>query len=76
MSKTYPTHRVSFCRITGQDDHGNDVLGKAREIGAVWARKNGKQGGILDLDLIPNELVNRQGVIFITPVASKDGDAQ
>lgn len=67
-----PLYRVSFARITGQDNQGNDKLGNAREIGAVWARKNGKAGGILSFDLIPIELTQRQGVIFLTPVGEDD----
>ena len=64
-----PLYRVSFSRIKGQDDQGNDVLGKPKEIGAVWPRKSAdKQGAILDLDIIPTELINRQGVIFLVPV--------
>src|SRR5688572_20611479 len=72
-----PMFRVTFSRIKGRDEHGNDVLASPREIGAIWSRKNGKAGGILDLDIIPTELVNRQGVIFIVPVDAKDeGGAQ
>ena len=67
-----PTFRVSFSRITGQDQEGNDVLARPKEIGAVWPRKNGKSGGILTLDLIPIELAQRQGVIFIVPVGDDD----
>jgi hypothetical protein len=63
-----PMFRVSFARITGKDGHGNDQLGKPKEIGAIWPRKNGKAGGILSLDLIPVELAQRQGVIFVVPV--------
>lgn len=63
-----PMFRVSFSRITGKDDKGEDVLGRAREIGAVWPRKDPTKGGILALDLIPVELTQRQGVIFLTPV--------
>ena len=44
-NKTRPTHRVSFARIIGQDENGNDKLGSTREIGAIWPRKNG--GGML-----------------------------
>lgn len=64
MSKK-PTHRVSFSRIIGTDDQGNDKLGYAREIGAIWPRGDDK-GGILRLDHIPVELTQHQGVIFIT----------
>lgn len=65
MEKKKPTHRVSFARINGTDANGNDQLGSAREIGAIWPRGNGK-GGILRLDHIPVELTRHQGVIFIT----------
>lgn len=72
-----PMFRVTFSRIIKKDEHGNDVLGSPREIGAIWSRKNGKTGGILNLDIIPTELVSRQGVIFIVPVDAKDeGGAQ
>ncbi|MEZ5938381.1 MAG: hypothetical protein R3C52_09180 [Hyphomonadaceae bacterium] len=52
-----PTHRVSFACIVGEDDDGNDKLGPAREIGAVWPRRNGK-GGILRFDHVPIELTS------------------
>lgn len=73
-TSTKPTHRVSFARITGQDDQGNDILGPAREIGAIWPRKNGKKGGIQKLDHIPVELTQHQGVIFALPVTQKPSD--
>lgn len=63
-----PLYRVSFSRITGQDRDGNDILGRPKEIGAVWPRRNGKSGGILQMDLIPIELTQRQGVLFIVPL--------
>lgn len=69
--KQRPIYRVSFARITGQDDKGNDQLGAAREIGAIWSRKNG--GAILRFDHIPVELTNHQGVVFIS---SNDIDEQ
>lgn len=64
-----PTHRVSFSRITGQDQDqdGNDILGSARQIGAIWARDNNK-GSILRLDHIPVEMTKHQGVIFVSLV--------
>ena len=68
-----PLYRVSFARITGQDGQGRDELTRPKEIGAVWPRKNGKQGGILQLDIIPIELTQRQGVIFLVPL---DGQNQ
>lgn len=68
-----PLFRVSFARITGQDRDGRDELSRPKEIGAVWPRKNGKQGGILQLDIIPIELTQRQGVIFLVPVEDQGG---
>jgi len=67
-----PMFRVTFSRITGKDDQGNDVLGRPKEIGAVWARKGGKVGGIMSLDIIPVELAQRQGVIFLLPVDAEE----
>lgn len=72
MSKTSETNRplfrVTFSRITGKDDEGRDQLTRPKEIGAVWPRKGDKKGGIVALDLIPVELSQRQGVIFLVPV--------
>lgn len=68
-----PTHRISFARILGQDDNGNDVLGSAREIGSVWPRKNGGSG-ILRFDHIPVELTRHEGVLFITEVQRADDE--
>lgn len=65
--KSKPSHRVSFARITGQDENGQDRLGAAREIGSVWPRQNGK-GSIIRLDFIPIELTQHQGVLFLSPV--------
>lgn len=65
--KIKPSHRVSFARIVGQDDNGQDRLGTAREIGSVWPRQNGK-GSIIRLDFIPIELTQHQGVLFLNPV--------
>jgi hypothetical protein len=73
-SNRRPMFRVSFARITGQDENGQDVLGKPREIGAIWPRKNGTSGGIMSLDIIPIELTQRQGVVFVTPVGDSDQD--
>ncbi|MGX5774991.1 hypothetical protein [Methylorubrum zatmanii] len=71
-----PLYRLTFARITGQDERGKDVLGRPKEIGAVWARKNGKAGGIVALDIIPIELTQRQGVLFLVPTDEIDGGAQ
>lgn len=70
-----PLYRVTFARITGQDRQGNDMLARPKEIGAVWPRKNGKKGGVLALDIIPIELTQRQGALFLVPVED-DGDSQ
>ena len=66
-----PLFRVTFSRIE-TDETGKDIVMKPKEIGAVWPRKNGKQGGILALDLIPIELTQRKGVLFILPVDGED----
>lgn len=63
-----PLFRVSFSRITGQDENGQDVLGKPREIGAAWQRTNGKKGAIIQLDIVPTDLANHNGVMFLVPV--------
>jgi len=66
-----PMFRVTFSRIIGQGDTGRDQLSRPKEIGAVWARKGDKQGAILSLDLIPVELAQRQGVIFLVPLSDR-----
>ena len=63
-----PLYRVTFSRVTGQDEHGNDVLARPKEIGAAWARKGDKKGAVISLDIIPTELINRNGVLFLVPV--------
>jgi uncharacterized protein (DUF736 family) len=63
-----PMFRVSFSRITGKNDQGNDTLGKPREIGAAWKRTNGKKGAIVQLDIVPTDLANHNGVMFLVPV--------
>lgn len=68
-----PLYRVTFSRITGKDNDGRDILSKPKEIGAVWRRKNDKAGGIVTLDLIPIELTQRQGVLFLVPVGEEGG---
>lgn len=68
---TKPLYRVTFSRITGKDQYGKDILSRPKEIGAVWARKGDKKGGVVNLDLIPIELTQRQGVLFLVPI---DGD--
>jgi len=67
-----PMFRVTFSRITGKDEQGRDILARPKEIGAVWARKGGKAGGIVALDIIPVELAQRQGVLFLVPLGNDD----
>ena len=67
MEKKKPTHRIAFARIIGIDEQGNEKLGSAREIGAIWPRGNDK-GGILRFDHIPVELTRHQGVLFVNDV--------
>lgn len=67
-----PLSRVTFSRITGQDEDGRDILARPKEIGAIWPRKNGKTGGIIQLDIIPIELTKRQGVLFLVPLDGGD----
>ncbi|MEA2902764.1 MAG: hypothetical protein QOI12_151 [Alphaproteobacteria bacterium] len=70
-----PLYRVTFSRITGKGDNGQDILARPREIGAAWARKGDKKGAIINLDLIPTDLLNRNGVIFLVPVDADDTSA-
>lgn len=67
-----PLYRVTFSRFIGKDQRGQDILSYPREIGAVWQRKETGKGAILELDLIPTDLVNRNGVIFLMP--NDDGE--
>ncbi len=66
-----PLYRVTFSRITGKDDNGQNILARPKEIGAAWARKGDKQGAIISLDIIPTDLVNRNGVLFLLPVQNE-----
>jgi hypothetical protein len=68
-SKNKPIYRVSFSSPTTDKD-GNAKLSQAAEIGAVFERKNGKQGAILRLKVVPANIA--EGVIFLTPVKSQD----
>ncbi|RDJ21074.1 hypothetical protein DWF00_07595 [Bosea caraganae] len=69
---TRPLYRVTFARIAGKDQSGKDILSRPKEIGAVWPRKGDKKGGVVSLDLIPIELTQRQGVLFLVPVDADD----
>ena len=75
-AKERPLFRVTFSRITGQDQEGKDILSRPKEIGAAWPRKNGKAGALINLDLIPIELTQRQGVLFLVPVDEDDQGGQ
>lgn len=55
-----PLYHISFSRITGTDDHGNDVLGRPKEIGAAWQRKGDKKGAIIQLDIVPHRSCHPQ----------------
>jgi hypothetical protein len=67
-----PLYRVTFSPITGKDQDGNDILARPREIGAAWARKGDKKGALITLDIIPTDLVSRNGVMFLVPVDAKE----
>lgn len=71
-NKERPLYRVTFSRITGTDDNGQQVLARPKEIGAAWSRKGDKKGAIISLDLIPTDLVSRNGVLFLVPVDRSD----
>lgn len=71
-----PLFRVTFSRVTGRDKQGRDILARPKEIGAAWARKGDKKGAILALDLIPTDLVNRNGVLFLVPVDNERSQQQ
>ena len=73
-NETKPLFRVTFSRITGKDADGRDLLGKPKEIGAIWPRKGNKKGGLLTFDILPIELTQRQGVVFILPVGGNQGE--
>lgn len=67
-----PLFRITFARVMGHDEDGRANLAKPKEIGAVWPRRSDKRGAILNFDLIPVELTQRQGVIFLLPVDDND----
>lgn len=64
-----PLFRVTFSSVKTDRD-GNDIVGKPREIGAAWPRRNGKKGAILSLDLVPVDFA--KGIIFLLPVDQAD----
>jgi hypothetical protein len=70
-----PLYRVSFSRIAGQDENGQDILSRPIEIGAAWKRKGDKQGAVINLDIIPTELIDRKGVLFLVPLSDKQAAA-
>lgn len=65
-AKQKPIYRVKFCRVVGSDEAKKDQLGKAVEIGAVWARREASKGAILKLDIVPQDLSS--GVVFLDPI--------
>jgi hypothetical protein len=69
---TRPLYRVTFSPFSGQDENGKPIVGRPKEIGAVWPRKEGKTGGIISLDIIPVELTQRQGVLFLLPINQQE----
>lgn len=58
--KTRPSHRVSFAAFE-QGRDGENKLGNAREIGAIWPRKDREGEGILRFDHTPQQ----EGVYFV-----------
>jgi len=72
-AKNRPTHRLSFARITGADENGQDRLSPKREIGSVWPRKNASSS-IIRLDFVPIELTQHQGVLFLEPIRASNAE--
>lgn len=60
--KQRPSHRVSFSAFE-RDRDGKRKLGNAREIGAIWPRRD-KEGGILRFDHTPEQ----DGIYFVNEV--------
>ena len=76
-SNPKPLYRVSFSRFTGKDNEGKDILGRPKEIGAAWKRKGDKQGAIIQLDIVPTDLMNHNGVMFLVPTeTANNGGSQ
>lgn len=64
MSKKQPLYRVSFCSPTSETDNdGKPKLSNAVEIGAVWGRAGDKDGAIMRLNIVPQNMAD--GVIFL-----------
>lgn len=64
MSKMQPLYRVSFCSPTNElDKDGKPKLSNAVEIGAVWKRSGEKDGAIMRLNIVPQNIAD--GVIFL-----------
>jgi hypothetical protein len=59
--KNYPSHRITFSEKK-LDANGNTKLGQPVEVGVIWPRKEGKQGGIIDWHVSPKKLGD--GVYF------------
>lgn len=63
--KKRPSHRISFAAFE-QGRNGQNKLGNAREIGAIWPR-DGKEGeGILRFDHTPQQ----EGVYFVRDLSA------
>lgn len=65
--KEGPVYRVCFAPFKSSGEDGKERLGYSREVGAVWPRRGGKPGAVLRFDIIPVELVRREGVLFLFP---------
>lgn len=57
--KTYPIQTVTFSEQS-IDGQGKTSLGQPATVAAVWARRNGKKGGILSWDMSPKNLGDGQ----------------
>jgi hypothetical protein len=69
QEKNHPSHRISFSAFE-RDREGNNKLGNAREIGAIWPRRDKEGEGILRFDHTPKE----DGVYFVRTLESKRED--
>lgn len=68
-TKQQPLFRVFFHSAT-TDSEGQPTLSQGTEIGAVWPRKGGKEGAIMRLNLVPENLA--QGAVLLYPPKRKD----
>lgn len=68
--KTRPSHRVSFAAFE-RDKDGENKLGNAREIGAIWPRKDRDGEGILRFDHTPQQ----EGVYFVKVIGPRAAES-